>query len=186
MKRENIGTSQRRKSFRNNRPPITTFPKTSAAPKRLVSSASSETKPSLQKPPQKKQKIASKPSSPTKPTDVDATKASADVRPTAVETPVVSAEVSLSTATINFNTPPSTQPPPTPQRFPSQPSSSPKPPSPPKVPPPPKQTYARKRKFVVHDDDKEIPSLIPLSSVPIQNTPPSSLPAINLLHPPTG
>ncbi|MFS7946504.1 hypothetical protein Hanom_Chr06g00537031 [Helianthus anomalus] len=37
MKRENIGTSQRRKSFRNNRPPIVTFPKTSATPKNPIS-----------------------------------------------------------------------------------------------------------------------------------------------------
>ncbi|XP_022015065.1 pollen-specific leucine-rich repeat extensin-like protein 1 [Helianthus annuus] len=167
MKRENISTSLRRKSFRNNRPPITTFPKTSAALKRPVSSASPKTKPSPQKPPQKKQKIASKPiSSPIKPTDVDATKASADVRPTAVETHVVSADVSQSTTTINFNTPPSTQRSHTPQRFPSQPPSLSKPPSPSKVPPPPKFVYLRKRKFVVHDDDKEIPSPIPLSSVP--------------------
>ncbi|XP_022014409.1 histone H1.1-like [Helianthus annuus] len=119
MKRENIGTSQRRKSFRNNRPPIATFPKTSATPKRHVSSAATKPKPSSQKPPQKKQKTASTPpSSPTKPTDVDATKASADVRPTVVETPVVSKVVSQSTASIHFNTPPSTQLPPTPPKIP--------------------------------------------------------------------
>ncbi|MFS7965400.1 hypothetical protein Hanom_Chr09g00761821 [Helianthus anomalus] len=127
----------------------------------------------------KKQKKASPPPSSTKPTDADVTNASADVRETAVETPVVSAQVSQSSATIHFNTPPSTQPPPTPQRFPSQ------PPSPPKVPPPPKFAYVRKRKFVVVEDDKEIPSPIPLPSVPIQVIPSSSLPPKSTLTPPT-
>ncbi|XP_021985685.1 leucine-rich repeat extensin-like protein 5 [Helianthus annuus] len=183
MKRENIGTSNRRKSFRNNRPPIATFPKISAIPKKHASFAETKPKPSSQKPPQKKQKTASEPpSSPTKPTDVDATKTSVDVRPTVVEKPVVSIADSQTTASIHFNTPPSTQLPPTPQRFHSQSSFSPKPPSPSKTPPPPKFAYAHKRKFVVLDDDKEIPSPIPLSSAPAQIIPPSSSPLTNPLH----
>ncbi|MFS8025283.1 hypothetical protein Hanom_Chr16g01473141 [Helianthus anomalus] len=187
MTRENFGSSQRRKSFRNNRPPIATFPKTYAAPKRHASSTSTKPKPSPQKQPQKKQKIASTPPSSTKPTYVDATKASTNIRRTVVETQVVSTVLNQSTGSIHFNTPPSTKLPPTPQRFPSHPPSSPKPPSPSKTPPPPKFSYARKRKIVVLDDDKEIPSPIPLSSAPVQITPPSSSPLTNpLSHPPIG
>ncbi|XP_022024602.1 pollen-specific leucine-rich repeat extensin-like protein 2 [Helianthus annuus] len=184
MKIENIGTSNRRKSFRNNRPPIPTYPKTSAASKKPLTTAATKPKPkpkpSPQKQPQKKQKTASPPPSSTKPIDVDATKASADVRPSVVETPMVSTAVSQTTASIHFVTP-------TPQRFPSQLSFSPKPPSPSKTPPPPKFAYARKRKFVMLDDNKEIPSPIPLSSAPTQIIPPSSSPQTNPLnHPPTG
>ncbi|XP_035831906.1 cyclin-K-like [Helianthus annuus] len=103
-----------------------------------------------------------------------------NVSQTAVKTPVVSADVSLSSATINLNTP-STQPPPTPQRFPSH------PPSPPKQPPPPKIAYVRKRKtFVLQQDDEEIPSPIPLSSAPMQTIPSSSLPPKSTLTPPIG
>ncbi|XP_022024668.1 104 kDa microneme/rhoptry antigen-like [Helianthus annuus] len=172
-KMENIGTSERR--------PIATFPKTTATTKRLVSSATPKTKPSPQQPRQKKQKKASPPPSSIKPTDTDATNASANVRQTTAETTVVSAKVSQSSATINFNTPLSTQLPPTPQRFPSQ------PPSPPKRPPPPKFAYVRKRKtFVVQEDDEEIPSPIPLSSVPIQTTSSSLLPPKSTLTPPIG
>ncbi|XP_021972190.1 extensin-like [Helianthus annuus] len=196
MKRENkaqnIGTFNRRKSFRNNRPPIATFPKTTVASKKPTTAASkpkpSTQKPSPQKPPQKKQKTASSPPpSSTKPTDVDASKTSTDVKATAVETPVVSAIVSQTTDSVHFDPPPSTQPP-TRQRFPSQSTFSPKPPSPSKTPPPPpKFAYARKRKFVVLDEEKEIPSPIPLSSAPTQVIPPSSSPQTNPLnHPPIG
>ncbi|XP_022014592.1 pollen-specific leucine-rich repeat extensin-like protein 1 [Helianthus annuus] len=156
LKRENIGTSNRRKSFRNNRPPIATFPKTTASSKKNQTTTTSKPKPSPKKPPQKKQKIASSPPpSSTKPTDLDATKASADVRPSIVETQVVSTTVSQTTGPIHFDPPPSTQPPPTPQRFPSQSTFSPKPPSPLKTPPPPKYAYARKRKFVVLEEEEE-------------------------------
>ncbi|XP_022004683.1 proteoglycan 4-like [Helianthus annuus] len=185
MKKENIDTSQRRKSFRNNRPPIATFPKTSTTPKKPASSAATKPKPSPQKPPQKKHKIASPPPSSTKPTDVYATKASTYIRPTVVETPVVSTAVSQTTASIHFDTP--TQLPPTPQKLPSQSSFSPKPPSPSKTPPHPKFAYAYKRKFVVLDDDKEILSPIPLSSAPAQIIPPSSSSLTSPLHhPPIG
>ncbi|XP_022018886.1 wiskott-Aldrich syndrome protein family member 2-like [Helianthus annuus] len=189
MKRENqtknIGTSNRRKSFRNNRPPIDTFTKTNAASKKPQTTASTKLKPSPQKPPQKKQKTASKPpSSPPKSTDVDASKASVDVKATVVETTVVSTVVSQSTTSIHFDPPSSTQPP-TPQIFPLQSTFSPKPPSPSKTPPPPKFAYARKRKFVVLEEEKEIPSPMPLSSAPVQIIPPSSSPQTNPLnHPP--
>ncbi|XP_022032263.1 leucine-rich repeat extensin-like protein 5 [Helianthus annuus] len=187
MKRENqtqnIGTSNRRKSFRNNRPPIATFPKTTATSKKPQTTATTKPKPSSQKPPQKKQKTTSSPPpSSTKPTDVDATKASTDVRPSVVETPVVLTAVSQTTAPMHFDPPP-----PTPQRFPSQSTFSPKPPSPSKTPPPPKYAYARKRKFVVLEEEKEIPSPILLSSAPAEIIPPSSSPQTNPLdHPPTG
>ncbi|MFS8017413.1 hypothetical protein Hanom_Chr15g01380081 [Helianthus anomalus] len=127
---QNISTSNRRKSFRNNRPPIATFSKTTTASKNPQTTASSKPKPSPQKPPQKKQKTASSPlPSSTKPTGVDATKASADVRPSVVETPVVSEAVSQTTVPIHFDLSPSTQPPPTPQRLHSQSTFSPKLPS---------------------------------------------------------
>ncbi|XP_022030254.1 uncharacterized protein DDB_G0284459-like [Helianthus annuus] len=194
MKRENqiqnIGTSNRRKSFRNNKPPIATFPKNTNAFKKPTTAATkpkrSPQKSSPQKPPQKKQKTASSPPpSSIKLTDVDASKASLDVKATTVETPVVSAVVSQTTASIYFDPPPSTQPP-TPQRFPSQSTFSPKPPSPSKTPLPPKFAYAKKkRKFVVLDEEKEIPSPIPLSSAPATFIPSSSPKTNPLDHPPT-
>ncbi|MFS7976093.1 hypothetical protein Hanom_Chr10g00888401 [Helianthus anomalus] len=70
-----------------------------------------------------------------------------------------------------LSTAPITQPPLTPQRFPTH------SPSPPKRPPSPKVKFTRKRKtFIVKEDDEEIKSPIPLSSVPIQTTPLSSFP----------
>ncbi|XP_022040677.1 extensin-like [Helianthus annuus] len=187
---QNLGTSNRRKSFINNRPPVATFPKTTddfEKPTTVTTKPKpSPQKPSPQKPPQKKQKTTSSSPPPSSiATDVDAAKASSDVKTIAVETPVVSTVVSQSTATIQFDPPRSTKPP-TPPRFPSQSTFSPKPPFPFKTPPAPKLAYARKRKFVVLEEEKEIPSPIPTSSAPYispSSSPPQTNPIQSNNHP---
>ncbi|XP_022032608.1 transcription initiation factor TFIID subunit 3-like [Helianthus annuus] len=91
-KKEDIGTSQRRKSTRKVRQLIITPPKTSVGSIKGVSSTEPKPKPSPQKPPLKKQKKPSPPS-PIQPTDAGTTDVSADVPQTASCTTVVSADV---------------------------------------------------------------------------------------------
>ena len=101
-------------------------PDSKANPTEIVSPAQPKSQSSPKKPPQKKEKIPSTPSSPILSIDVGNTKVSADVYQTAAETPVVSAEVSQTSAMIIFTTPTTIQPLPTSQRFPTHPSSPPK------------------------------------------------------------
>ncbi|XP_022023799.1 extensin-like [Helianthus annuus] len=188
----------KRKSFKHNKPPIATFPKPKPSPKKPTTATTkpktnvgtkkpntdtSKPKPSPQKPPHKKQNIDSSSPPPFSiATDVDAPKASSTVKTTAVETQVVSTIVSQTTDSTHFVSPPSTKPP-TPQRFPSQSTFSPKPTSPSKTPPPPKSVYTRKRKFMVHEEETEIPTPIPISSTPF--IPPSSPKTNPIKQPPT-
>ncbi|XP_022019931.1 endochitinase A-like [Helianthus annuus] len=116
--------------------------------------------------------ITQPPPSSIHPTDTGITNVSADIRQTTVDTPVVSAHVSQTSAMVILSTPQISQPPPTPHRFPTHPSSSPKLTSSPKV-----RGTCKRKVFVVQEDDEEIKSPIPLSSVPTQTTPLSPFPS---------
>ncbi|MFS8020100.1 hypothetical protein Hanom_Chr15g01411571 [Helianthus anomalus] len=168
IKTKDLGTSDRRKSHKHNKPPLATYPRSPSPPKQTSNNPEKQTtdglkttagikKPSTatpkptpppQKQPAKKHKT--KPSSPISSSTATNVDTSIVVKTAAVETPVVLTVVSQSTTSTTF-------------QFPSQAifilisNSSTKTPS-------PKFVYTRKIKFQVNDDDIHAPT--PLSSSP--------------------